>query len=163
MLADEISTAANPRLGSCYKYSGSTTLTGDGKATVTAVNIKVIRLSEMYLIAAEAALPTDKTKAATYLNAIRSRAAALIPATSATVTLDMILDEKSKELFAEGQRYFDMIRLNRPITFNDEILGLTIPTRPKTIERSFEKAILPIPIGEINANPGIGEQQNPGY
>jgi len=163
MLADEISTAANPRLGSCYKYSGSTTLTWDGKATVTAVNIKVIRLSEMYLIAAEAALPTDKTKAATYLNAIRSRAAALIPATSATVTLDMILDEKSKELFAEGQRYFDMIRLNRPITFNDEILGLTIPTRPKTIERSFEKAILPIPIGEINANPGIGEQQNPGY
>lgn len=163
MLADEISTTANPRLGSCYKYSGSTTLTGDGKATVTAVNIKVIRLSEIYLIAAEAALPTDKTKAATYLNAIRNRAAALAPATSATVTLDMILDEKSKELFAEGQRYFDMMRLNRPITFNDEILGLTIPTRPKTIERSFEKAILPIPIGEINANPGIGEQQNPGY
>ncbi|WP_394803632.1 RagB/SusD family nutrient uptake outer membrane protein [Niabella hibiscisoli] len=125
--------------------------------------MKVIRSSEMYLIAAEAAFATDKTKAATYLNAIRSRAPALAPATAATVTLDMILDEKSKELFTEGQRYFDMIRLNRPITFNDEILGLTIPTRPKTIERSFEKAILPIPIGEINANPGIKEQQNPGY
>lgn len=164
MLADEISTAANPRLGASYKYSGTTTLSGDGKsASTTAVNIKVIRLSEMYLIAAEAAFATDKTKAAAYLNAIRSRAAALTPATAATVTLDMILDEKSKELFAEGHRYFDMLRLNRPITFNDEILGLTIPTRPKTIDRSFEKAILPIPIGEINANPEIEKQQNPGY
>ncbi|WP_114790144.1 RagB/SusD family nutrient uptake outer membrane protein [Niabella yanshanensis] len=164
MLADEISTTANPRLGASYKYSGTTTLSGDGKsASTTAVNIKVIRSSEMYLIAAEAAFPTDKTKAATYLNAIRSRAPALAPATAATVTLDMILDERSKELFSEGQRYFDMLRLNRPITFNDEILGLTIPTRPKTIDRSFEKAILPIPIGEINANPGIEKQQNPGY
>ena len=164
MLADEISTTANPRLGASYKYSGTTTLSGDGKsASTTAVNIKVIRSSEMYLIAAEAAFATDKTRAATYLNAIRSRAPALTPATAATVTLDMILDEKSKELFSEGQRYFDMVRLNRPITFNDEILGLTIPTRPKTIDRSFEKAILPIPIGEINANPGIGDQQNPGY
>lgn len=163
MLADEISTSANPRLGSCYKYSGSTTLQGDGKSSITAVNIKVIRLSEVYLIAAEAAFPTDKNKAAGYLNSIRNRAAGLAAATAGTVTLDMILDERSKELFAEGHRYFDMLRLNKPITFNDEILGLTVPTRPKTIDRSFDKAILPIPIGEINANPGIGDQQNAGY
>lgn len=117
----------------------------------------------MYLIAAEAALPTDKTKAASYLNEIRKRAPALPAATSGTITLDMILDEKSKELFAEGQRYFDMLRLNKSITFNDEILGITIPTRPKTIDRTFEKTILPIPIGEINANPAIGQQQNSGY
>jgi len=163
MAADELSTSSNPRLGSCYKYSGSTDLAGDGKSTSTAVNIKVIRLSEMYLIAAEAALPTDKTKAASYLNEIRKRAPALPAATSGTITLDMILDEKSKELFAEGQRYFDMLRLNKSITFNDEILGITIPTRPKTIDRTFEKTILPIPIGEINANPAIGQQQNSGY
>lgn len=163
MAADELSTAANPRLGACYKYSGSIDLTGDGKATATAVNIKVIRLSEMYLIAAEAALPTDKGKAVSYLNEIRKRAPALASATQATITLDMILDEKSKELFAEGQRYFDMLRLNKTITFNDEILGITIPTRPKTIDRSYNKSILPIPIGEINANPGIGSQQNAGY
>lgn len=164
MAADENSTAANPRLGSCYKYSGSTTLEGDGKtANSTAVNIKVIRLSEMYLIAAEAALPTDKAKAAGYLNKIRQRSPLLAPATDATITLDMILDEKSKELFGEGQRYFDMLRLNKPITFNDEILGITIPTRPKIIDKTFNKTILPIPIGEINANPGIEDQQNPGY
>ncbi len=55
-------------MGAVYKYSGSTTLVGDGKSTATAVNIKVIRLSEIYLIAAEAALATDRSKAAMYLN-----------------------------------------------------------------------------------------------
>lgn len=150
-------------LGASYKYSGSVDLEGDGKATATAVNIKVIRLSEIYLIAAEAALPTDKALAAEYLNEIRKRAPDLAPATASTITLDMILDEKSKELFTEGQRYFDMLRLNRPITFNDDLGGVPVPTRPKTIDRSFYKTILPIPQDEINANPGIGAQQNPDY
>lgn len=160
---DEISTTAKPRKGALYKYSGSISLAGDGKATNTAVNLKLIRLSEIYLIAAEAALSTDALKAATYLNAIRKRAPNLPVATAATVTLDMILDERSKELFGEGQRFFDMIRLNRSITFNDEVIGISVATRPKTIDRTFYKTLLPISQAEINANPGIQAQQNPQY
>ena len=160
---DEFSTTANPRKGALYKYSGSIALAGDGKATATAVNLKLIRLSEIYLIAAEAALPTDATKAATYLNAIRKRAPNLVPATAATITVDMILDERSKELFGEGQRFFDMMRLNKSITFNDEILGISVPTRPKIIDRTFYKTLLPISQAEINANPDIQAQQNPQY
>lgn len=160
MAYDESSTS---RLGACYKYSGSTTLEGDGKSTVTAVNIKVIRLSEIYLIAAEAALPTNPALAAGYLNEIRQRSPNLAPATAETITLDMILDERSKELFAEGHRFFDMIRLNKPITFNDELAGITVPHRDKTIDRSFYRTLLPISQGEIDANPAIGAQQNPGY
>lgn len=160
MDADESSAS---RLGSIYKYSGSVNLTGDGKGTVTAVNIKVIRLSEAYLIAAEAALPTDKDVAAGYLNEIRKRSPNLAPATASTINLDMILDERSKELVAEGHRFFDMLRLNKTIEFNDEFPGLTVPHRPKTIDRSFYKAILPISQAEINANPPIGLQQNPQY
>lgn len=163
MSTDEFSTPTVPRKGSLYKYSGSIALAGDGKSTPTAVNLKLIRLSEIYLIAAEAALPTDAGKAATYLNAIRKRAPGLAAATAATVTVDMILDERSKELFGEGQRFFDMIRLNKSITFNDEVLGISVPTRPKTIDRSFYKTILPISQGEINANPGMLAQQNPQY
>jgi len=164
MDADEISTPAAPRLGSLYKYSGSTSLAGDGKSTNTAVNIKVIRSSEMYLIAAEAAfLQGTPDKAATYLNAIRRRSPALAPATAETVTLDMILDERSKELFGEGHRFFDMIRNNKTITFNDEVIGTNISIRPKTIDRTYYKTILPIAIEEINANPGIQAQQNNGY
>jgi hypothetical protein len=160
---DEISTTAAPRKGGLYKYSGSIALAGDGKTTNTAVNIKVIRLSEIYLIAAEAALATDATKAATYLNAIRKRSPLLVPATALTVNTDMILDERSKELFGEGQRFFDMIRLNKTITFNDEIIGISVATRPKTIDRAFFKTLLPISQTEINANPGMLTQQNPGY
>ena len=163
MNADEISTTANPRKGALYKYSGSILLAGDGKSTTTAVNLKVIRLSEIYLIAAEAALSTDATKAATYLNAIRKRAPTMVPATAATVTVDMILDERSKELYGEGQRFFDMIRLNKSITFNDEIIGISVATRPKTIDRTFYKTLLPISQTEINANPGMQAQQNPMY
>lgn len=160
MSYDEIS---NTRLGGIYKYSGSTGLFGDGKGSSTAVNIKVIRLSELYLIAAEAALPTDKIKAANYLNAIRKRSPGLAPATNLTVNLDMILDEKSKELVGEGQRFFDLIRLNKSITFNDEIAGITPASRPKTIDRTFNKTRLPIPDAELNANPGLKPQQNSGY
>lgn len=150
-------------LGASYKYSGDVNLSGDGKSTATSVNIKVIRLSEIYLMAAEAAFHSDKDLAATYLNAIRQRAPGLDAATASTISIDMIMDEKSKELFTEGQRYFDMLRLDRDIEFNDDLGGVPISTRPKTIDRSFNKAILPISQEEINANPGIGAQQNPGY
>jgi len=155
--------SSSTHLGASYKYSGSVALEGDGKSTTTAVNIKVIRLSEIYLIAAEAAYYSDKTLAATYLNQIRKRAPALAPATAANITFDMIVEERSKELFTEGQRFFDMLRWNLPITFNDEFGTLTISSRPKTITRTFEKVLLPIPQDEINANPGLQAQQNPGY
>lgn len=152
------------RMGSIYKYSGSVDLEGDKKTTnSTAVNIKVIRLSEVYLIAAEAALTIDKALAAQYLNAIRKRSPNLAQATAATVTLDMIADERSKELIGEGHRFFDMIRWNKSIEFNDEVGSLSISHRDKVIDRSFYKTLLPISIDEINTNPGIKQQQNPGY
>lgn len=160
--------SSNTRFGSCLKYTG-VDLKGDKTpASASAVNIKAIRLSEMYLLAAEAALnlPTpDKIKAATYLNAIRKRSPALAPATDATVTMDMILDERSKELFMEGQRFFDMIRLNKTIEFNDEFISpaVVITHRTKTIDRNFYKIVLPISQTEMDANPAIASQQNPGY
>jgi starch-binding outer membrane protein, SusD/RagB family len=160
MSADESSTT---RLGASYKHSGSITLEGDGKGSSTAVNIKVIRVSEIYLIAAEAAYYSDKTLAANYLNQIRKRSPTLAAATATTITLDMIMEERSKELFTEGQRFFDMLRLNQQITFNDEFGSITVPSRPKTIDRTFQKVILPIPQDEINANPGLEAQQNTGY
>lgn len=161
---DESSTT---RFGSSLKYVGGTAMLGD-KASRSAVNIKVIRLSEMYLLAAEAALslPTpDRVKAATYLNEIRKRAPALAPADETTVTVDMIMDEKSKEFFAEGHRYFDMIRLNKTIEFNDEFItpAVLITHREKTIDRTFYKTLLPISQTEMDANPAIETQQNPGY
>lgn len=150
-------------LGASYKYSGSVSLDGDGKGTSSAVNIKVIRLSEVYLIAAEAAFHSDKSLAADYLNAIRKRAPELAPADASTITLQMILDERSKELFTEGNRFFDMMRLNQSIAYNDEFGGIAVSQREKIIDRTFYKTVLPISQSEINANPELKAQQNEGY
>ncbi len=153
------------RYGSCLKYCGGSALKGDKGSSASAVNIKVMRLSEVYLIAAEAVLPTNLGQAAIYLNQIRKRAPGLAPATSTTVTLDMILDEKSKELFGEGQRFFDMMRLNKTVQFNDDFIypSVTITHRSTTIDRTFYKTILPIPKAELDANPALIPQQNPQY
>jgi len=152
--------------GACYKYSGSINLAGDGKGSSTAVNIKVIRLSEVYLIAAEAALQTgNKAQAATYLNAISQRDPDVAAYTSSTVSVDAILLERRKELFCEGQLFHDMCRLNKTITFDDDYFGngTTSPYRELTIDRTFYRCRLPICQDEINANPDIAAQQNPGY
>lgn len=153
-------------LGSCSKYMGGPNMEGDGKETATAVNIKVIRLSEIYLIAAEAALHAstpDPTAAANYLNAIRCRAPQLTPATASTITDDMILDERSKELFGEGQRFFDLIRMNKSIKFDDALCNIPVTKRDSIIDRSFGKIVLPISQDEINANPALKNEQNSAY
>lgn len=152
------------RKGACYKYIGGLAMNGDGKSTATAVNIKIIRLSEVYLIAAEAALHSGQHElAAEYLNHIRRRSPSLEPATASTISDNMILDERSKELYGEGHRFFDMIRMNRQIEFNDDFQDVPVAHREKTIDRTFYKIILPIDIDELNVNPTIREQQNPGY
>jgi hypothetical protein len=109
-------------------------------------------------------VPQNKAKAAAYLNEIRKRAPNLPEATESTVSLELILNEKSKEFFAEGLRFFDMMRLDKTITFDDSLLGgVVIAHRGTSIDRSFYKTILPIPKAELDANPAIVPQQNPGY
>ena len=153
------------RLACCYKYFGGVDMQGDGKDDEAACNVKIMRLSEMYLIAAEAALALgDKDAAAEYLNAIRKRSPNLDPATAATVTVEMILDEKSKEFYSEGLRYWDRLRHGESIEFNDEIMGIDCPHRDKIIDtKTYHKVVLPISIDDINSSPNLASQQNPGY
>lgn len=164
MSDDAKSTIGAQRLGSCLKYIGGPDMQGDGKSNMFATNIKLIRLSEIYLIAAEAALQCgNKDKAADYLNFIRSRAPMLQPATATDITLDMILNERSKELYSEGHRFFDQIRCNQTIEYNDDFQNVPVTRRSKTIDRTYYGVVLPISQDELNANPAMAKQQNPGY
>ena len=73
---------------------------------------QIVRLSETYLNAAEAAVKNgDATKAAKYLKAIalRGNPDYTMPA---KVTLDDVLEERRKELIGEGHRMFDLLRNN---------------------------------------------------
>lgn len=112
-------------------------------------NIKVIRLSEVYLIAAEAALH-EGGDAAGYLNALRKeRIEGYVPVSSCT--LDEIIDERRKELFAEGQIAFDFWRN-----------GKTVNNGSFSVTATDFRTVLPLPVEEIDLSEGL-LVQNPGY
>lgn len=133
-------------------------------------NVPLFRLSEVYLNAAEAAVKlggANLTKAATYLDAIVNRANPANHVTSADITLDKVLKERRKELIGEGHRFFDAMRNNETIvrytSAADKGWHSSLKDEARSFNRDFYKALLPIPQNEIDANPAMKEQQNPGY
>lgn len=119
-------------------------------------DVPVLRLSEAYLIAAEAAVKlTDNVNALKYLNAIVTRAN---PAKvlSGTITLERVLDERRRELVGEGHRLFDAMRNNMRIE-RKGANHVSPSLRPETrsFDRSFSKILMPIPRGEIDTNPNV--------
>ena len=68
----------------------------------------ILRLSDVYLVAAEAAVLTNKSdKALGYINAVRTRANA---APLSSVTFDDVWKERRLELALEGDRWYDYVR-----------------------------------------------------
>jgi starch-binding outer membrane protein, SusD/RagB family len=127
-------------------------------------NLKVIRLSEMYLIAAESSLPSNETDAKKYLNqfmAYRDPAFAGYSSTGAQLLQD-IVTERRKELAFEGDRFYDLNRLKWEISRGTQNPG-SIPQELQNIPYSDHRRIAPIPQGEIQANANIKSQQNPEY
>jgi starch-binding outer membrane protein, SusD/RagB family len=118
-------------------------------------NPKVIRLSEVYLIAAEAKVKGGSAagdrSAADYINALRRNRIEGY-ADVASVTLDDVLDERRKELAAEGHRNWDAWRNGKSIYS---------PRLNREIDGHFERAILPIPKRERDISSKL--VQNPGY
>lgn len=143
-------------------------LRGQGGNLRNVTIIPIIRLSEVYLTAAECAFRTnDKAKAVEYLNDLvknRTTSASAL-ATESDITLDRILIERRKELIGEGQRYFDALRCNETIvrytSEADKGWHKTLSKEAQSFDRDYFKAIAAIPQAEINANPNI--KQNTGY
>ena len=131
------------------KYSS---FTGDHSDT------KVIRMSEMYLIAAEASYPSNTADALKYVNEVTSRRGATAIASSGSALLEDIITERRKELAFEGERYLDMQRLQRNIARSKNY-----PAAALSIDFTNFRRIMPIPQGELDANPNIKSQQNPGW
>lgn len=107
--------------------------------------VSLINVSEMYLIAADALLATgNHDRALRYFNEeIVSRG--LSPLTSgSTLTAERVYNEYHKEMFCEGQHWFNMKRLNRDILSNAE---------SRTIPANDDIYVLPIPDEEMEYRP----------
>ncbi|MGN7820503.1 RagB/SusD family nutrient uptake outer membrane protein [Chitinophaga sp. 22536] len=120
-------------------------------------DVKVFRVSEMYLIRAEANMHLGKLpEAAADLHAIghaRIKGYETPPPTDAAQLLRAILLERFRELPFEGHRYYDLKRLGLPIQ-RDEADLQQGDTQTDLLPSSLYY-YLPIPQSEILSNPNI--------
>lgn len=142
---------------------------------LTDANIPLIRLSEAYLNAAEAAAKLTaagddhNADAALYLDAIVNRANPDKHVVAGNqITLKQVLEERRKELVGEGHRMFDLLRNGmkvKRIKESNKQLSKTKHTcsdEYMTIGLDNYKIVLPIPqyernVSHIPNNPGYGE------
>ena len=120
----------------------------------------IMRLAETYLLRAEAKLGKgDLAGAATDINAIRNRARAT-PVTPGDVNIDLILDERARELYQEEFRLSTLMRLDKLNEYLMKYNGWVIANN-QVLDKHINK--FPIPNSEIEANKGAKLTQNPGY
>lgn len=123
-------------------------------------NFVVLRYADILLLLAEIESNAGNTaEAATYVNAIRSRANAT-PVDAALPAADMeaaVELERRLELICEGHRWFDLLRYGTAVDvmndwFTQEGINITV---------SDHHVLMPIPQGQLDTDPAI--TQNPGY
>ncbi len=175
-----------------YRTDNGTGLGQPNAASTRPFNIA--KFSELYLVAAEAAVKGATTvtgkSARELVNVLRARAgkwrwnnngnmlkvednsAAMTAATPAVITLKYILDERSREFYGEGYRWFDLVRTQTwaEIAGSYEIGGTeqadhTAVTYARTIEPYHY--LRPIPQTQIDAMDMTPQElydyQNPVY
>lgn len=120
----------------------------------------IMRLAETYLLRAEANLMLEKLdNAAKDINVVRERAHAT-PVTASDVNIELILDERARELCMEEFRINTLMRTNKLV---DHLMKYN----PQVIQAGYKLDDhlnkLPIPNSEIEANKEGGLVQNEGY
>ncbi len=173
-----------------YRTDGGTSLGQPNAASTRPYNI--FKFSELYFIAAEAAVKgaTGSQSARDLINVIRARAgkwsfdnngnvakvadnsAAMIAATPATIDINYILAERSREYFGEGYRWFDLARTQKwaEIAGTYQICGTGVTDHtPLTVTRTITPNfyLRPIPTSQLDGMEMTAEEkaayQNPGY
>lgn len=119
------------------------------------IDFFLFRVAEAYLNAAEAEMHLNgegSAKAKKYIDALRNRAHAAV---RPSYTLNDVLDERSRELYCEGQRRTDLIRFNQfggtQATYKWELKGGS--TKGTTFAKTNN--LYPIPSSEILSNKNL--------
>ncbi|MBQ2130680.1 MAG: RagB/SusD family nutrient uptake outer membrane protein, partial [Prevotella sp.] len=151
----------------------------------------VAKFSEFYLLGAEAAVKLNKNaEARNLVNVLRARAGkqtfsqndnvavsvdntdAMLAATPATITIDYILDERSREYWGEGYRWYDLVRTQkwteRASTYRiagSDYVDKDLQTFKRVIPAGYY--LRPIPQGQLDGmkmdENAKKEYQNPAY
>ncbi len=134
----------------------------------TYINTNILRLAEIYLIAAEAimngAASTSDAKALEYFNKVRQRAGLPV---KTTITADDILKERRVELAVEADYWFDLGRIDRAkaiaILSNQErgTYGAFPAINSGKFVPGAEDFIFPIPSAEVSKNSKLIEEPVP--
>jgi starch-binding outer membrane protein, SusD/RagB family len=149
-----------------YKYKIGSSIAN----TIATEYTVVLRTAEQYLISAEAKIRQDRiAEGIADLNKLRDRSRLMptvevpdpLPAVSTSLSkedaIKAVLHERRVELFTEwGHRWFDLKR-----TGNLNAIMDTLTPMKGSSTWSPYKALLPIPISEIQLNPNL--TQTPGY
>lgn len=142
-------------------------------AVLSLINNRIIRYADVLLMKAEAVLQSngDPAVAVGLVNQVRERARNMTPAgtipaalntgeTNTTTIMQWIMDERFRELAAEGHRWFDLRRwqLAGFIQLDNAFFSSSNES-----DMAFEDHYLyfPIPTNETDVNPNV--VQNPGY
>ena len=180
-----------------WKLGPYRTDNGDGLGQPNAGSTRpfnILKFSELYYVAAEAvvkgATAQSGMSARDLINVLRARAgkwswsnaddaakvadnsAAMTAATPTTITIDYILDERSREYYAEGYRWFDLARTQtwKQRAGSYEICGASYGDHTATtVTRQIDDFLYlrPIPTGQLEGMEMTDAEkaiyQNPGY
>lgn len=128
------------------KYADPVSTTG------TIRNIPILRLADVYLIAAEAEarLNGATAKAYGYINLVRERAeiAELAAGLSKDAFIDAVIQERAWEFFAEGDRWYDLTRTGKFLTVIPKAVNDVYPVREVQPKHKY----FPIPQDELFGN-----------
>ena len=135
-------------LGKYRPYTENNATSGDKDLNYNN-NLRVYRVAEAYLNAAELLLETggDATKAKDYVNVIRRRAGI---AELGAVTVDDVINERHLEFVGEGKRYFDLVRTGKAAS-------VLVPDEYgyRTNSWTESKKYIPIAQAELDSDPAL--------
>jgi hypothetical protein len=103
---------------------------------------------------------------------VADNSAAMTAATPATIDINYILAERSREYFGEGLRWFDLVRTQKwnELAGTYEICGTAYGNHtPQTVTRTIDPKfyLRPIPQGQLDGMEATADEkaayQNPGY
>lgn len=177
MLDDNRTTIQNYKWPTTRKWDYTQTIGSRGDADQSYNDLPYLRLSETYLLYAEAYYELkDYGNAIKWINEVRNRsnASSVTVGDLTSLGLDLILDERSRELLSEEERRHTLIRVSQEKGGDERDVNNYFKRRVREYNEiagrdvrgmnDYETPVLfPIPQDFIESNSGRKIEQNPGY